>query len=98
MPHPNGIVIDEHAKIGPNCLILQQVTIGSDEHGTPTLVGHVDVGSGAKILGKVTIGAHAKIGANAVVLCDVPEGATAVGIPARILPPKTDAGSASSES
>ncbi len=88
MPHPNGIVIDRNASIGPNCLILQQVTIGSDESGTPTLLGHVDVGAGAKILGKVTIGAHAKIGANAVVLCDVPEGATAVGIPARIILPK----------
>ena len=90
MPHPNGIVIDGNAAIGPNCLILQQVTIGSNEHGAPTLLGHIDVGAGAKILGKVTIGAHAKIGANAVVLCDVPEGATAVGIPARIIFPKGD--------
>ena len=88
MPHPNGIVIDENARIGPNCLLLQQVTIGSDGHGAPTLLGHVDVGAGAKILGKVTIGAHVKIGANAVVRCDVPERATAVGIPARIILPK----------
>jgi serine O-acetyltransferase len=89
MPHPNGIVIHVNARIGPNCLILQQVTLGGDDHGAPTLAGHVDVGAGAKILGKVTIGAHAKIGANAVVLTDVPEGATAVGIPARIVGTKS---------
>jgi serine O-acetyltransferase len=44
------------------------------------------VGAGAKILGAVTIGAHAKIGANAVVVSDVPSRATAVGVPAKIVP------------
>ena len=87
LPHPNGIVVHPSAKIGPNCLIFQQVTLGTGGAlpGAPTLMGHVDVGAGAKILGGVTIGEHAVIGANAVVLCDVPAGATAVGIPARIL-------------
>ncbi|MDP9045246.1 MAG: serine acetyltransferase [Pseudomonadota bacterium] len=90
MPHPNGIVIHPDARIGPNCLLLQQVTLGmgGTKPGAPTLIGHVDVGAGAKILGGVTIGAHAVIGANAVVLIDVPAGATAVGVPARILPPR----------
>jgi serine O-acetyltransferase len=88
LPHPNGIVIHVNSKIGPNCLIFQQVTLGGNEQGAPTLIGHVDVGAGAKILGKITIGAHAKIGANSVVLIDVPEGATAVGIPAKLLPKK----------
>jgi serine O-acetyltransferase len=82
IPHPNGIVIHPHAKIGPNCLLFQQVTIGATE-GYPTVGGHVDVGAGAKILGPITVGDHARIGANAVVLTDVPEGATMVGIPAR---------------
>jgi serine O-acetyltransferase len=88
MPHPNGIVINPGATIGPNCLILQQVTIGygGKKSGNPTIGGHVDVGAGAKILGGVTIGDHAKIGANAVVLTDVPPGATAVGVPARVIP------------
>lgn len=86
IPHPNGIVIHVDSKIGPNCLILQQVTLGGGEEGAPTLMGHVDVGAGARILGRVVIGEHAKIGANAVVLTDVPAGATAVGIPARIIP------------
>lgn len=90
MPHPTGVVVNDKAKIGPNCLILQCVTIGGVEasEGMPILEGHVDVGAGAKILGPVRIGRHAKIGANAVVLCDVPPYATAVGVPARILQSK----------
>jgi len=88
LPHPNGVVISPAARIGPNCMLFQQVTIGFDERGVPTLEGHVDVGAGAKIIGPVRIGAHAKIGANAVVVTDVPPYATAVGIPARILPAK----------
>ena len=50
-----------------------------------TLEENVFVGTGAKILGPVTIGANARIGANAVVLTDVPAGATAVGAPARVI-------------
>jgi len=83
MPHPNGIVIHPEAKIGPNCLIFQQVTIGHRNGGVPTVAGHVDVGAGAKILGPISIGEHVVIGANAVVLKDVPSGCTAIGIPAR---------------
>jgi serine O-acetyltransferase len=86
IPHPNGIVIHPEAEIGPNCLLFQQVTIGSAHGGVPRLGGHVDVGAGAKVLGPITIGDHAVIGANAVVTTDVPSGATAVGVPARILP------------
>lgn len=86
MPHPNGIVIHPEAKIGPNCLFFQQVTLGTGPRpGTPEIAGHVDIGAGARILGGITIGAHARIGANAVVIDDVPEYATAVGIPARII-------------
>ncbi|MBW4579505.1 MAG: hypothetical protein KME42_08025 [Tildeniella nuda ZEHNDER 1965/U140] len=81
MPHPNGIVIHSEAVIGPNCLILQQVTIVSGV----IIGGNVDIGSGAKIIRSVSIGNHAKIGANAVVLCDVPANASAVGIPAKIM-------------
>jgi serine O-acetyltransferase len=86
--HPNGVVIFPGSVIGPNCTIFQQVTIGTGgpKAGAPVLGGHVDVGAGAKILGGVKIGDHALIGANAVVLKDVPCGATAVGVPATILP------------
>ena len=84
VPHPNGIVIHPDARIGVNCLIFQQVTIGSGNGvGVPKVEGHVDIGAGAKILGQVHVGAHARIGANAVVVTDVPCGAVAVGIPAR---------------
>jgi serine O-acetyltransferase len=87
VPHPNGIVIHPDAVVGPNCLIFQQVTLGTGGRvaGCPKLGGHVDVGAGAKILGAVTVGDHARIGANAVVLEDIPSGATAVGVPARII-------------
>jgi serine O-acetyltransferase len=85
MPHPQGVVIHPDAVLGPNCLVLQQVTIGTGPRpGVPQLGGHVDVGAGAKILGGVTIGEHAVIGANAVVISDVPPHAVAVGIPAVI--------------
>jgi len=85
IPHPNGIVIHPGARIGPNCLIFQQVTIGAgSESGLPVIEGHVDIGAGAKIIGAVRIGAHARIGANAVVIEDVPRCSTAVGIPAKI--------------
>ena len=84
LPHPNGIVIHCDSKIGFNCLIFQQVTIGSRDSPPPTIGNHVDIGAGAKILGQITIGDYAKIGANAVVLTDVPAYATAVGVPAKI--------------
>lgn len=83
IPHPNGIVVHPATRIGPNCLLFQQVTLGTGPRpGTPVLGGHVEVGPGAKILGGVRIGDHARIGANAVVLTDVPRGAVAVGVPA----------------
>lgn len=85
MPHPNGIVIHPAAVIGPNCLIFQQVTIGQRSGGVPTIGGHVDIGAGAKILGRIDIGNHSVIGANAVVLRNVPERSTAVGIPAKVV-------------
>jgi serine O-acetyltransferase len=83
LPHPNGVVISPSATIGVNCLLMQQVTIGANDKGVPTLGDHVDVGAGAKIIGLVTIGDHARVGANAVVTHDVPAGVTVVGIPAR---------------
>lgn len=85
LPHPAGVVIHPDAKIGPNCLLMQGVTIGSNRNGLPVLEGHVDVGPGAKILGDLVIGKHAVIGANAVVLHDVEAGSVVVGIPARTI-------------
>lgn len=87
IPHPNGIVIHPLSKIGVNCLIHQQVTIGVSRKSIlgPTINGHVDIGAGAKIIGAITIGEHALIGANAVVVKDVPAYAVVAGIPARII-------------
>jgi serine O-acetyltransferase len=86
LPHPNGVVIHPEVVIGPNCLIFQQVTLGTNGASpVPVIGGHVDIGAGAKVLGAVRIGDHAIIGANAVVLHDVPSNETAVGIPARVV-------------
>ncbi len=83
IPHPNGIVIHPEVVIGPNCLLFQQVTLGTGPRpGVPKLGGNIDVGPGAKILGGVSIGDHAIIGANAVVLNDVAPGTVVVGVPA----------------
>src|SRR6202035_3462871 len=82
IPHPNGIVIHPEAKIGVNCLIFQQVAIGTrDGAGAPWVGGHVDIGAGAKVLGNIEIGPHARIGANAVIVKNVEGGGTAVGWP-----------------
>ena len=89
LPHPIGIVIHPNAEIGPNCLIFQQVTLGTGNRkkpGIPRIGGHVDIGAGAKILGGIVIGDHARIGANSVVMDDVPSGRLAVGVPARLKP------------
>jgi len=88
--HASGIVIHEESSLGPNCMVFQQVTIGTrgGHPGAPRIGGHVDIGAGAKILGPVVIGDHAQIGANAVVINDVPAFAVAVGVPARVFFPR----------
>lgn len=91
LPHTVGTVLGA-ACIGSNCTIMQGVTLGALESdlsftvtARPVIGSEVLIGSGAKILGGITVGDHAKIGANAVVLCDVPAHAVAVGVPARIV-------------
>jgi serine O-acetyltransferase len=86
IPHPNGIVIHPAAKIGVNCLIHQQVTIGTKRNGgTPTIKGHVDIGAGAKILGEITLYEHSLVGANSVVTHDVQRYEIVAGIPAKVI-------------
>ena len=87
LPHPNGVVIHPDAHIGPNCIIFQQVTVGTREHSSrvPRIGGDVSLGAGARVLGPVMIGDHSRVGANAVVLDDVPARASAAGVPARIV-------------
>jgi len=90
--HGMGVVIGETTEIGENCLLYQGVTLGGTgkEKGKrhPTLGNHVVVGTGAKILGAITIGDYAKIGANAVVLDPVPDHGIAVGVPAKVIKKK----------
>ncbi len=91
--HAMGVVVGETAEIGDGCTIYQGVTLGGTSlyKGTkrhPTLGKNVVVSAGAKVLGGFFVGDGAKIGSNAVVIKPVPAGATAVGIPARIIPSK----------
>jgi serine acetyltransferase len=90
--HQGGIVIHGYCQIGDDSIIRQGVTLGLRYLDRPTeapqLGDRVNVGAGAVILGKVTIGSDAAIGANAVVLDSVPARYTAVGIPAKLLPPR----------
>lgn len=81
--HPIGVVINSSVRGGRNVWLESSVVIGENRGGFPSLGDDVFVGSGAKIIGAVTIGSGARIGANAVVLHDVAAGSTAVGIPAR---------------
>ncbi len=80
------IVIDGFVEIHEGVRIMPGVTIGLRERFRgPTIERDARIGTGAKVLGAVTIGAGARLGANSVVLNDVPAGATVVGIPARIV-------------
>ena len=88
--HGMGVVIGETAVLEENVILYHGVTLGGTgkdrgEKRHPTVKKGAIIGSGAKILGNITIGENAKIGANAVVLEDVPNGATAVGVPTKIV-------------
>ena len=92
--HGMGVVIGETAVVGDGCTIYHGVTLGGTSlykgaKRHPTLGRDVVVSAGAKVLGGFEVGDGAKIGSNAVVIKPVPAGATAVGIPARIIPSKT---------
>ena len=87
--HFGGIVISGYAKFGDDCRIRTGVVVGLariDEPCAPTIGNDVDIGAGAKVLGRVRIGDRVRIGANAVVLCDVPSDSIAVGVPAVVRP------------
>jgi serine O-acetyltransferase len=82
--HSSGVVINGKVRGGSNVHLHHEVTLGDNEEGeSPMLGSHIEIGAGAKIIGKVTIGDGARIGANAVVVHDVEPGTTVVGIPAK---------------
>ncbi|MFD2886131.1 serine O-acetyltransferase [Chitinophaga cymbidii] len=82
-----GVVIHDRAVIGEGVMIGPNVTIGgrSGHHEVPVIGDHVEISTGAKVLGPVRIGNHVIIGANAVVIKDVPDHAVVAGVPARII-------------
>ena len=83
--HGQGIVISWKSRIGTNCEIHQNVTLGEHRGHAPTVGNNVNIGANAVLIGGIHIGDQARIGAGAVVIDDVPEGTTAVGNPARII-------------
>lgn len=91
--HFGNVIVHPQAEIGANCTLRQGVTIGNrTENGpVPVIEDDVELGAYAQVLGGIRIGRGAKIGAMALVLCDVPAGATAVGVPARIIPAREPA-------
>lgn len=91
--HAIGCVTHARAKIGKDCKIFANVTLGAKwgsresdraNHALPKVGNNVLIGAGAVLLGGITVGDNAVIGANAVVTCDVPDNCYAVGVPAKI--------------
>jgi serine O-acetyltransferase len=85
--HHGGIVVSGYARFGSNCRIRTGVVVGLahvDDPVAPQIGNNVDIGAGAKLLGRITVGDNAVIGANAVVVRDVPANHLAVGVPATI--------------
>lgn len=87
--HQSGIIIHGFSVIGDDCILRQGVTLGIKStdrpFDAPILGKKVDVGAGAKLLGRIELGDQVRVGANAVVVRSVPAGATVAGIPAKII-------------
>ena len=83
--HFGGIVVSGYARFGNDCRIRNGVVVGLarvDDPVAPVIGNNVDIGAGAKLLGRITVGDNVVIGANAVVVRDVPPNSVAVGVPA----------------
>ena len=91
LPHGiTGIFVSHSAKIGKNCTILQNVTIGSSKEKAPVIGDNCIIGAGAVIVGGIKIGDNCKIGANCTVFKDVPSNTTVVYQPPRYICNKQD--------
>jgi serine O-acetyltransferase len=87
--HFGAVVVSGYARFGDDCRIRTGVVVGlarSDDPCAPQIGNNVDIGAGAKVLGRIRIGDNVRIGANAVVVSDVPDDCIAVGVPAVIKP------------
>lgn len=93
--HGMGVVIGETAEIGDDVLLYQGVTLGGtgNEPGKrhPTVGNRVVIGTGAAVLGNISLGDDVKVGAGSVVVHSVSEGATVVGIPGRVVRARSEA-------
>ncbi len=93
--HGMGVVIGETAEIGDDVLLYQGITLGGtgNERGKrhPTVGNRVVIGTGASVLGNISLGDDVKVGAGSVVVHSVPEGATVVGIPGRVVQARSEA-------
>lgn len=80
-----GVVVHGRARIGKNCMISQNVTIGGrgGNYEVPVIGDNCLIGAGAKVLGPITIGDNVTIGANAVMISDAPPNTVWAGVPAR---------------
>lgn len=90
--HFGGIIVNSETKIGRNCNINHEVTIGAaygGKHaGVPVILDNVYLGPGSKIIGGITLGNHAAVGANCVVTRPVPDYGVVVGIPGEVVSTK----------
>ena len=86
--HGMGVVIGETAEVGNDVMMYHDVTLGGRSlekiKRHPTVEDNVTIGSGARLLGPIVVGAGAQIGANAVVVHDVPAGSVVVGVPGQV--------------
>lgn len=89
--HAHGIVLSPHCRLGSDCQLRQNVTVGNkidrsgNELGVATVGDHVDLGAGCVVVGDLHVGDHARIGALAVVVKPVPPWAVVVGNPGRVI-------------
>jgi serine O-acetyltransferase len=90
--HFGGIIVNSEAKIGRNCNINHEVTIGAayggKYPGVPVIMDNVYLGPGSKIIGGITLGNHVAVGANCVVTKPVPDNGVVVGIPGEVVSSK----------
>ncbi len=94
LPHPQGVVVGENAIIGKNCILHQGVTLGDrgecHQGSDPTISDYVEIGTGAKVLGSISLGRYARVGANSVVLKDVEAFMVVAGLPAKVISVRSD--------
>jgi serine O-acetyltransferase len=84
--HPQGVVIGAGAVIGEYCTLSHGNMIGTFGEGERPVVGHrFSAATGAKVLGKITVGDNVRVGPNSVVITSVPDDVVMIGVPARVL-------------